>query len=72
LTNLSGVRQNRRMTQPESLKSAIDAVTEEAVRKALKASRGSIRVAASSLGVSERTVRRMMGRYGIIIERVVA
>ena len=55
----------------DELKS-IDAVTEEALRKALKASRGSVRVAASILGISERTVYRWMARYNVTIEKVIA
>ena len=60
------------MTEPTPLDKARDAATEEQLRKALTAARGSTLVAASILGISDRQVRRLKARYGIIIERTVA
>jgi transcriptional regulator with GAF, ATPase, and Fis domain len=60
------------MTEPTPLDKARDAATEEQIRKALAAARGSTLVAASILGISDRQVRRLKARYGITIERTVA
>ena len=64
------------MTAPDErtlpLREVIDLVTEEQVRKALDAARGSVNVAADALGVDRTTVYRLMRRYGIEIRRIVA
>lgn len=54
------------------LQKVIDAVTEAQVRAALKASKGSVEVAANALGVNRATVYRMMRKYDIQIERIIA
>jgi transcriptional regulator of acetoin/glycerol metabolism len=46
--------------------------TEQQVRKALEASRGSVTVTAMALGVSRQTVYRLINKYGIVLRRVVA
>lgn len=46
-------------------------MSEQAVRAALKAA-GSVTEAAVLLGVSRRTMYRLMERYGIEIKRIVA
>lgn len=46
--------------------------TEQQVRKALEAARGSVTVAAATLGVSRQTVYRLINKYGIEIRRIVA
>ena len=46
--------------------------SEQSIRKALKASRGSVTVAATALGVSRQTLYRLLFKYGIEIRRIVA
>lgn len=47
-------------------------VTEDQIRAALKASRGSVTVAAEALGITRQWLYHLMRRYGIEIERVIA
>jgi transcriptional regulator of acetoin/glycerol metabolism len=53
------------------LRETLDKVTEEQLRKALAAARGSVPVAAMTLNLSEATVYRHIRKYGIELERVV-
>jgi len=46
--------------------------TEEAIRAALRASRGSVTVAANTLGIHRTWLHRLMRRYGIEVTRIVA
>jgi transcriptional regulator of acetoin/glycerol metabolism len=55
-----------------TLKDTLDAISERKVREALRLARGSINVAAESLGVHRSTVYRLMRKYGIEITRIVA
>lgn len=45
--------------------------TEEQIRAALRAARGSVTVAAMTLGLHRVSLHRLMRRYGIAVERIV-
>lgn len=49
----------------------MDPKTEQEVRKALKEA-ASVTAAAVQLGISRRTLYRLMARYGIEVKRIVA
>ena len=53
-------------------KPIIPAITEAQIRSALKASRGSVTVAAETLGITRQWLYSLMRKYGIEIERVIA
>lgn len=46
--------------------------TEDQIRAALKASRGSVTVAAETLGIHRTWLHRLMRKYGIEVQRIVA
>jgi transcriptional regulator of acetoin/glycerol metabolism len=46
--------------------------TEAQIRAALKASRGSVTVAAEALGIHRTWLHRLMRKYGIEVQRVIA
>jgi len=50
----------------------MDTPTEQQVRKALEAARGSVTVAAMTLGLSRQSVYRLIRKYGIELRRIVA
>ena len=51
----------------------MDAIpTQQQVVKALTAARGSVTVAAMTLGVSRQTLYRLMRKHGIEVQRIVA
>lgn len=46
--------------------------SEAQIRAALKASRGSVTVAAETLGIHRTWLHRLMRKYGIEVQRVIA
>lgn len=52
------------------LREVLDEVTEDQLRKALTASRGSVPVTAEILQISTDTVYRLIRRHGVTLERI--
>lgn len=46
--------------------------TEDQIRAALKAARGSVTVAAETLGIHRTWLHRLMRKFGIEVQRIVA